>query len=141
MSKALAYFCAGLMASLAFLPNPLFAQGYENPPTLSAAKVMPPDLLRSPYHKIVGRVNGVTASHEQSLIARFSAIIERSINSTFPFVPCSSRFVGYQSGTNFFSDQEYSAELGRVLKNRQPNPHTDAPPNVRHWGITDMTWT
>ena len=141
MSKALAYFCAGLMAALAFLPNPLFAQGYENPPTLSAAKVLPPDLLQSPYHKIVGRVNGVTASHEQSLIARFSAIIERSINSTFPLVPCSSRFVGYQSGTNFFSDQEYSAELGRVLINRQPNPHTDAPPNVRHWGITDMTWT
>jgi hypothetical protein len=106
MSKALAYFCAGLMAALAFLPNPSSLRGYENPPTLSAAKVLPPDLLQSPYHKIVGRVNGVTASHEQSLIARFSAIIERSINSTFPLVPCSSRFVGYQSGTNFFSDQE-----------------------------------
>ena len=57
MSKALAYLiCAGLMAALALLPTPLFAQGYESPPTLSAAKVLPPDLLQSPYHKIVGPV-------------------------------------------------------------------------------------
>ena len=56
MSKALACLGAGLMAALAFLPNPLFAQGYESPPTFSAAKVLPPDLLQSPYHKIVGPV-------------------------------------------------------------------------------------
>ena len=53
MSKALACLGAGLVAALAFLPNPLFAQGYESPPTLSAAKVLPPDVLQSPYHKIV----------------------------------------------------------------------------------------
>ena len=56
MSKALAYLGAGLVAALAFLPNPLFAQGYESPPTFSAAKVLPPDLLQSPYHQIVGPV-------------------------------------------------------------------------------------
>lgn len=56
MSKALACLGAGLMAALAFLPNPSFAQGYESPPTFSAAKVLPPDLLQSPYHKIVGPV-------------------------------------------------------------------------------------
>jgi hypothetical protein len=51
------------LAALALLPNPLFAQGYENPPTLSAARVLPPDLQQSPYHKIVGCVNGVTVGH------------------------------------------------------------------------------
>jgi len=56
MSKALAYLGAGLLAALALLPNPVFAQGYESPPTLSAAKVLPPDLLQSPYHQIVGPV-------------------------------------------------------------------------------------
>ena len=64
MSKALTCLGAGLMAALATFPStPVSAQGYESPPTFSAAKVLPPDLLQSPYHKIVGRVNGVTASH------------------------------------------------------------------------------
>ena len=57
MSKALACLGAGLVAALAFLPpNPLLAQGYEGPPTFSAAKVLPPELLRGPYHTIVGPV-------------------------------------------------------------------------------------
>src|SRR4029079_941995 len=56
MSKAWCCLGAGLVAALAFLPNPLFAQGYESPPTFSAAKVLPPDLLQSPYHQIVGPV-------------------------------------------------------------------------------------
>jgi len=56
MSKALACLCANLVAALAFLPTPLFAQGYESPPTFSAAKVLPPDLLQGPYHQIVGPV-------------------------------------------------------------------------------------
>jgi hypothetical protein len=54
MSKAL--ICL-VLAVLAFIsPIPLYAQGYESPPTLSAAKVVPPNLLQGPYHKIVGPV-------------------------------------------------------------------------------------
>ena len=57
MSKALTCLGAGLMAALATFPStPVSAQGYESPPTFSAAKVLPPDLLQSPYHKIVGPV-------------------------------------------------------------------------------------
>jgi hypothetical protein len=57
MSKAFAYLGAGLAAGLACLPTtPISARGYESPPTFSAAKVLPPDVLQSPYHKIVGPV-------------------------------------------------------------------------------------
>jgi hypothetical protein len=57
MSKALTCLAAGLLAVLAAFPSaPVSAQGYESPPTFSAAKVLPPDLLQSPYHKIVGPV-------------------------------------------------------------------------------------
>jgi hypothetical protein len=60
MSKALTCLAAGLLAVLAAFPSaPVSAQGYESPPTFSAAKVLPPELLQSPYHKIVGRVNSV----------------------------------------------------------------------------------
>jgi hypothetical protein len=57
MSKVFAYFGAGFAAALALLSaDPLSAQGYETPPTFSAAKVLPPDLVQGPYHKIVGPV-------------------------------------------------------------------------------------
>ena len=56
MSRAFAHFGASLVAALACLPAPLFAQGYESPPTFSAAQVLPPDLLQGPYHQIVGPV-------------------------------------------------------------------------------------
>jgi hypothetical protein len=57
MSKVFAYFGAGFAAALALLSaGPLSAQGYETPPTFSAAKVLPPDLVQGPYHKIVGPV-------------------------------------------------------------------------------------
>ena len=63
MSKALTCLAAGLLAVLAAFPSaPVSAQGYESPPTFSAAKVLPPELLQSPYHKIVGRVNSVTVN-------------------------------------------------------------------------------
>ena len=57
MTRALFYLGAGLIAvaSLASL-GPASAQGYERPPTFSAAQVLPPDLLQSPYHQIVGPV-------------------------------------------------------------------------------------
>jgi hypothetical protein len=62
MSKALTCLAAGLLAVLAAFPSaPVSAQGYESPPTFSAAKV-PPDLLQSPYHKVVGRVNSITVN-------------------------------------------------------------------------------
>jgi hypothetical protein len=57
MSKALTCLGAGLLAVLAAFPSaPVSAQGYESPPTFSAAKVLPPDLLQGPYHKVVGPV-------------------------------------------------------------------------------------
>ncbi|HEY9520388.1 MAG TPA: hypothetical protein VIQ39_02470, partial [Methyloceanibacter sp.] len=57
MSKALTCLTAGLFAALVTFPlAPALAQGYEGPPTFSAAKVLPPELLQSPYHKIVGPV-------------------------------------------------------------------------------------
>ncbi|HVQ11753.1 MAG TPA: hypothetical protein VMS19_07595, partial [Methyloceanibacter sp.] len=56
MSRAFAYLGAGLVAALACLPAPLFAQGYESPPTFSPAQVLPPDLVQGPYHQIVGPV-------------------------------------------------------------------------------------
>jgi hypothetical protein len=57
MSKEYAFLGAGLATALAFLPTtPIGAQGYENPPTFSAAQVLPPDLVQSPYHKVVGPV-------------------------------------------------------------------------------------
>ena len=58
MSKALTCLAAGLLAVARQLspPAPVSAQGYESPPTFSAAKVLPPELLQSPYHKIVGPV-------------------------------------------------------------------------------------
>lgn len=59
MTKAFAYLAASTAAALIILPaDRLLAQGagYENPPTFSPAQVLPPDLVRSPYHSIVGRV-------------------------------------------------------------------------------------
>src|SRR5262245_19473855 len=57
MSKALSCIGLGLVAMLGAFPSaPASAQGYESPPTFAAAKVLPPDLLQSPYHKIVGPV-------------------------------------------------------------------------------------
>jgi hypothetical protein len=56
MKKALAYFGAGLAAAFASSPVPILAQGYEGPPTFSAAKILPPELVQGPYHRIVGPV-------------------------------------------------------------------------------------
>ena len=36
--------------------NPARAQGYERPPVLSPGQLLPPDLISSPYHRIVGNV-------------------------------------------------------------------------------------
>lgn len=56
MTKALAY--AGAGAALAILSaGPLLSQpGYETPPAFSPAQILTPDLVRSPYHTIVGPV-------------------------------------------------------------------------------------
>jgi len=58
MSKAFAYLAAGAVFALLVLPVSISAlgAGYESPPTFSPGKVLPPDLLRSPYHSIVGTV-------------------------------------------------------------------------------------
>lgn len=58
MIKAFAYLGTGILAALAVAGTDLPAQGggYENPPVFSPAQVLPPDLVRSPYHTIVGSV-------------------------------------------------------------------------------------
>lgn len=59
MTKALATIGAGAVAVLSILSaEPLLSQpgSYENPPTFSPAQVLPPNLVRSPYHTIVGQV-------------------------------------------------------------------------------------
>ena len=49
---------AGIAAAMVLLAaNPVHCQGrYESPPTFTPAQALPPDLVGSPYHKIVGRV-------------------------------------------------------------------------------------
>jgi len=58
MAKAYAYLAAGAALILMALPASMSALGggYESPPTFSPSKILPPDLLRSPYHTIVGTV-------------------------------------------------------------------------------------
>jgi len=58
MAKAYAYLSAGAALILMALPASTGALGggYESPPTFSPSKILPPDLLRSPYHTIVGTV-------------------------------------------------------------------------------------
>lgn len=57
MTKAFTYVVAGAIAALTILSADCgVAQRYENPPTFSPSKILPPDLLRSPYHTIVGTV-------------------------------------------------------------------------------------
>jgi hypothetical protein len=58
MAKAYAYLSAGAALILMALPATTSALGggYESPPTFSPSKILPPDLLRSPYHTIVGTV-------------------------------------------------------------------------------------
>jgi hypothetical protein len=58
MAKAYAYLLAGAALILMALPASMSALGggYESPPTFSASKILPPNLLRSPYHTIVGTV-------------------------------------------------------------------------------------
>lgn len=58
MAKAYAYLSAGAALILMTLPASMSALGggYESPPTFSPSKILPPDLLRSPNHTIVGTV-------------------------------------------------------------------------------------
>jgi len=58
MARAYAYLSAGAALILMALPASTGALGggYESPPTFSPSKILPPDLLRSPYHTIVGTV-------------------------------------------------------------------------------------
>jgi hypothetical protein len=58
MAKVYAYLSAGAALVLMALPASTGALGggYESPPTFSPSKILPPDLLRSPYHTIVGTV-------------------------------------------------------------------------------------
>jgi len=58
MAKAYAYLAAGAALILMALPASMGALGggYESPPTFSPSKILPPDLLRSPDHTIVGTV-------------------------------------------------------------------------------------
>jgi hypothetical protein len=58
MSRAFAYLAAGAAVAVVALPVSMSAlgAGYESPPTFSPGRILPPDLLRSPYHSIVGTV-------------------------------------------------------------------------------------
>jgi hypothetical protein len=59
MFKAFAYLGAGACATLLLAASPpVMAQGagYERPPSFSPGQVLPPDLVHSPYHSIVGPV-------------------------------------------------------------------------------------
>ena len=58
-TRALAYLGASAAATLSILAVQALqaeAGGYETPPTFLAAKILPPELLQGPYHKIVGPV-------------------------------------------------------------------------------------
>jgi hypothetical protein len=59
MSKAFACLGAGAVAALVLVSaQPLGAQGagYERPPSFAPTQILPPDLVHSPYHSIVGPV-------------------------------------------------------------------------------------
>jgi len=59
MTKAFAYLGAGTLAALVIVSaDPLLSEPgpYETPPSFSPAQVLPPDLVRSPYHSIAGPV-------------------------------------------------------------------------------------
>jgi hypothetical protein len=57
MTRALFYIGACVIAVVSLVETqPASAQGYERPPVLSPGQILPPDLLRSPYHSIVGKV-------------------------------------------------------------------------------------
>jgi hypothetical protein len=51
MAKAYAYLLAGAALILMALPASMSALGggYESPPTFSPSKILPPNLLRSPW--------------------------------------------------------------------------------------------
>lgn len=57
MTKAVFYVGACVILALSLThPAPAAAQGYERPPVLSPGQLLPPDLIHSPTHTIVGRV-------------------------------------------------------------------------------------
>lgn len=67
MTRALLYVGACVMAAASLVEaQPASAQGYERPPVLSPGQILTPDLIRSPYHSIVGSVpvNGFLATYQ-----------------------------------------------------------------------------